>query len=284
VAAPQRSLEPETESARTIGALSQGARLHLEAWRLLRGERALWGVALVPLLASTVMCTAALAAVILYAAPLHALVTGWVPMLHADSNIAWLWVAPAQAFLALVGLILFLAAAAGAVVLAFLGASVLSAPFLDALSRRVEALALGAPPVGGAASFAESLRDAARAAREELRRTLFFLVLQGTIVVLGIVVPGGPLLAPLALVLVTMLFLPLSYAAYALDRRRVSFATRRRWVLGHGSLMLGYGGTAFLLFLVPGLNFLFLPVLVSSGTLLALRYPPAPSPCSASKR
>jgi len=271
------------QPVRTIGALSQGARLHLEAWRLLRGERALWGVALVPFLASTVMCTAALAAVILYAAPLNVLVAGWIPLLHADSTIAWLWVAPARAFLALVGLVLFLAAAAGAVLLAFLGASVLSAPFLDALSRRVEALALGAPPVG-AASFAGSLRDAARAAREELRRTLFFLLLQGTVVLLGIVVPGGPLLAPPALVFVTMLFLPLSYAAYTLDRHGVPFAARRRWVLEHGSLMLGYGGTAFLLFLVPGLNFLFLPVLVSSGTLLALRYPPAPSPRSASRR
>jgi len=284
VAASHRAWSPGTEPVRTIGALSKGARLHLEAWRLLRRERALWGVALVPFLASTAMCTAALAAVIHYAAPLHALVTGWMPIVHADSTIAWLWVAPARAFLALVGFVLFLAAAAGAIVLAFLGASVLSAPFLDALSRRVEALALGAPPVGGEAAPAGWLRDAARAAREELRRTVFFLLLQGTIVLLGIVVPGGQLLAPPALVLVTMLFLPLSYAAYTLDRSGVPFATRRRWVLEHGPLMLGYGGTAFVLFLVPGLNFLFLPVLVSSGTLLALRYPPAASARSPSER
>jgi uncharacterized protein involved in cysteine biosynthesis len=270
--------------ARTIGALSEGALLHLEAWRLLRRERALWRVALVPFLASMVMCTTALVAVFHYAAPLHALVTGWIPVLHANSAISWLWVAPARTLLALLGLVLFLAAAAGAVVLAFLCASILSAPFLDTLSRRVELLALGPHPVADEAGFAGLVRDAARAAREELRRTVFFLLLQGTILLLGIVVPGGQLIAPPALVFVTMLFLPLSYAAYTLDRGGVPFATRRRWVLEHGSLMLGYGGTAFVVFLVPGLNFLFLPVLVSSGTLLALRYPPAVSPDSASKR
>jgi len=40
--------------------------------------------------------------------------------------------------------------------------------------------------------------------------------------------------------------------------------------------MLGYGATAFVAFLVPGLNVLALPVLVASGTLLALRTPLPP--------
>ncbi|HME72334.1 MAG TPA: EI24 domain-containing protein [Myxococcota bacterium] len=263
--------------SRTIRALAEGARLHLDGWRMLRRERALWGVALVPFLASAATCTAALAAVIVYAAPLHAFVTGWMPVLHADSAVSWLWVAPARAVLGIVGLVLFVAAAASALVLAFLSASILSAPFLDALSRRVEALTLGTVKVAGEGGLGRLLRDAARAAREELRRSVFFLLLQGTIVVLGLVVPGGQVVAAPALVLVTMLFLPLSYAAYTLDRRGVPFATRRRWVVEHAAMMLGYGGTAFLAFLVPGLNFLFLPVLVSSGTLLALRYPPAAS-------
>lgn len=263
--------------SRTIRALAEGARLHLEGWRMLRRERALWGVALVPLLASAAMCTAALAAVVVYAAPLHGFVTSWMPVLHVDSPVSWLWVVPGRLLFGMLGLLLFAAAAAGAMVLAFLSASVLSAPFLDALSRRIEVLVLGTVKVAGDGGFGGRLRDALRAAREELRRTLFFLLLQATIVVLGLVVPGGQAIAAPVLVIVTMLFLPLSYAAYTLDRRGVLFATRRRWVVAHMAMMLGYGGTAFLAFLVPGLNFLFLPVLVSSGTLLALRYPPAAS-------
>ncbi len=38
--------------------------------------------------------------------------------------------------------------------------------------------------------------------------------------------------------------------------------------------MLAFGGLAFLVSLVPGLNFLALPVLVVAGTLLVLRLPP----------
>jgi len=262
------------KAPRVIRAVGEGARFHLEGWRMLRRERALWGVALVPFLVAAALCTAALAAVVVYAAPLHAFVTSWMPVLHADSLLSWLWVAPAQVLFRIVGIVLFLLASAGAVVLAFLSASVLSAPFLDALSRKVESLSLGNVRAVGGGGFSGVLRGAARAAREELRRSAFFLGVQGIILGLGLVVPGGQLVAAPALALVTMLFLPLSYTAYTLDRRGVSFATRRRWVLGHAPIMLGYGGTALLAFLVPGLNFFFLPVLVSSGTLLALRYPP----------
>jgi uncharacterized protein involved in cysteine biosynthesis len=262
---------------RTVRAVAEGAWLHLEAFRMLRHERALWGVALVPFLVSMATCTAALAALVVYAAPLHGFVTGWMPVLHADSAISWLWVLPLRAALGLLGLVLFLVAAASALVLAFLAASLLSAPFLDALSRRIEALTQGRVQVSGTGGIRGLLRDAVRAAREELRRSVFFLLLQAALITLGFVVPGGQVVAAPALVLVTVLFLPLSYAAYTLDRRGVPFALRRRWVVVQAPRMLGYGGSALLAFLVPGLNFLFLPVLVSSGTLLALRYPPGGS-------
>jgi len=260
--------------SRAIRAMTEGARLHVEGWRLLRRERALWGTALVPLLASAATCSGALAALIVYATPLHAFVTSWMPVLRADSLVSWLWLAPARAFFSLVGLVLFLAAGAGAIVVAFLLASLLSSPFLDALSRRVEEHTLGKVLMAGQGGCWSLAREAARAAREELRRSAFFLGVQGLIIGLGLVVPGGQLVAPPTLVLVTMLFLPLSYAAYTLDRRGIPFAVRRRWIMEHVPTMLGYGATAFLAFLVPGLNFVLLPVLVSSGTLLALRYPP----------
>ena len=45
--------------------------------------------------------------------------------------------------------------------------------------------------------------------------------------------------------------------------------------------MLGFGGSAFATFLVPGLNFLCLPWLVTSGTLLALEVGPPGSAAEA---
>ena len=126
----------------------------------------------------------------------------------------------------------------------------------------------------GDGGLAGVLREAGRAVLEELRRAVFFLGVQAAILAGGILVPGGQLVAPAAMTGFAIWFLPLDYASYALDRRRVPFAERRRWVVAHRNPMLGFGGAAFLTFLVPGLNFLAMPWLVVSGTLLALRSPP----------
>jgi CysZ protein len=153
-------------------------------------------------------------------------------------------------------------------------ASVVAAPFLDVLSRRVEAILTGRVEEQEAVGLRAILRDGGRALVEEAKRTSFFLALQIGIAFLGFVVPGGQLVAPPAAALLTILFLPLDHASYALDRRRVRFREKRRWIREHAALMLGYGGAAFALYLVPGLNFLAMPVLVASGTVLALRHGP----------
>ena len=56
----------------------------------------------------------------------------------------------------------------------------------------------------------------------------------------------------------------------------VVFAERRRWLWRRRSATLGFGLAAFLTCLVPGLNFLAMPVLVVAGTLLVLRHGPEP--------
>jgi uncharacterized protein involved in cysteine biosynthesis len=73
-----------------------------------------------------------------------------------------------------------------------------------------------------------------------------------------------------------VLFLPLDYAGYALDRRRLAFRDKRRFVTSNAPSMLGFGGLAFVICLVPGVNFLAMPVFVVAGTLLVLRLSPAP--------
>ena len=115
------------------------------------------------------------------------------------------------------------------------------------------------------------LRDGLRALREELRRTLFFLSVVVPIAVVGFVVPGAQLVAGPAITAFTVLFLPLDYASYTLDRRRVSFAQKRDWILANKPVMGGFGAAAFLTLAVPGLNFFAMPLLVVGGTLLALR-------------
>jgi uncharacterized protein involved in cysteine biosynthesis len=261
------------ESSRTIprGSLAQAAagfRLPLEGARLLLRERRLWAPALVPFLLSFVTLAAVLAGLISWAGPLYAWATGWLPELNAASPLSWLWVGPAKLAIALLGAALFLAAAALGLTLAFLLAGVLAAPFHDALSRRVEAL-LGrdtkAPSHG-------ILRDGLFALREELRRTCYFAALFVPLALLGLLVPPLQALTAPALFALTLFFLPLDYASYSLDRRRVSFAAKRRWLRAHAPATLGFGAAAFLACSIPGANLLAMPFLVVGGTLLALRY------------
>lgn len=257
---------------------ADGLAVHVEGLRLLRRERSLWKLALVPFLIALGACTVTVALLAAYLDSLYAFASGWMPALEAGAWYSWLWVAPVRALGFVVGVVLTIALAGLALVVAFLLANVISSPFLDALSLRVEALVAGrrddAADDGG---ILAALRDGGRAMTEELRRILFFLALQGSIAFLGFVIPGAQVLAPPLMVATTILFLPLDYASYTLDRRRVRFRDKRRWILGHRLAMVGFGAGAFVTLLIPGLNFLALPGLVVSGTLLALRYPQLPA-------
>ena len=86
--------------------------------------------------------------------------------------------------------------------------------------------------------------------------------------------PGLQPLAAAASLVFAALFMPLAYTCFALDRRGVRFAARRRWILRHRVEMLSFGALALALYALPGLSFLCLPWLVSAGTLLVLELGP----------
>lgn len=257
--------------AAQIRSAAAGFRLPAEGFALLRRERVLRRLAALPLLLSMAALCAALGGVWGFAGELWAFATAWLPAVPAGAS--GLWTLPAKLALAALGALTFAALCSGILVAAFLAANLAASPFLEVLSRRVEEVVAGAA-AEDEPGFLASLRGGGRAVLDELRRLGFFLGLQLAILAAGLVVPGGPLLAPPAMTLVTLLFLPLDSASPALDRRRLRFRDKRRWVLDHPALMLGYGAAAFLLCLVPGLNLLAMPVLVVAGTLLVLRHPP----------
>jgi CysZ protein len=274
-AAPVSAARAEARRLRDAG---DGLAIHLEGLRLLRGERSLWTLAVVPFLIALVACTLTGALLVAYIDVVHGLATGWMPHLEIAAWYQWLWKGPVRVVLFAVGVLLTAALAGLALVMAFLVANVISSPFLDALSRRVEAVVEGRVSEIADPGVFGAIREGGRAMSEELRRLVFFGLVQGAIFFLGLVVPGGQLVAPPLMVAVTILFLPLDYASYTLDRRRVPFRDKRRWVMGHRLAMVGFGAGAFATLLVPGLNFVALPALVVSGTLLALRYPQLPPP------
>jgi uncharacterized protein involved in cysteine biosynthesis len=255
----------------SLAELAAGFRLPWVGARLLLRERRLWAPALVPVLLSLAAFAAALSGLVAFAGPLHRWLTGWMPTPVATDWLSWVWVGPARLGLALLAVALFLAAAAICLAVVFALANLLASPFHDVLAARVERLVAGSVPDSAASGPGALLRDAARALREELRRTLFFASLAVPIAALGWLLPPAQLLTAPALFGLTLWFLPLDYASYCLDRRRYSFAQKRRWLRAHAPASIGFGAAALLACLIPGANLVAMPLLVVGGTLLALR-------------
>lgn len=274
----------QQDSAQAPGTLLGGFRLPFEALGVLRRERRLWPLALLPVLLSLTAFGVSIGLVAANAAELYAWATDWLPSLSAQRWYEWLWVGPARAALAALGAGLFLGLVGVCLVAAYLVASVLASPIHDALAARVEQILTGGVVEQGAGGVRALLREGGRSMREELKRTLFFLGLTLPLIAVGFLVPGAQLLTGPTLLVITLLFLPLDYSSYTLDRRRVSFETKRGWLLAHRSVMLGFGGAAFMTFSIPGLNFLAMPVLVVAGTLLALRLGPPDASKAAAER
>lgn len=272
-------------AARGTGLLA-GAGALFTALRLLRARRELWLWCALPAALNVAVFAGAIAAFLAWGwEPVEAWLRGWLEVAAPSAWYGWIWVAPLRALSWLVRW-LVLAVVAAAVYLSFtLVGGVLAAPFLDALSRRVERLQRGCLEDRQLPGLAAALRGTGRAVLEEGKRTAFFLCVELAILLVGLV-PGLQLPAVAAAVGFAALFLPLDYTGYALDRRLVPFRARRRWVWQHRRAMMGFGGLALVSFLVPGLNFLCLPWLVTAGTILALelgpptRHPP-PAPLRA---
>lgn len=222
----------------------------------------------------------AAALLIAHAAGLHAWASGWLPDLAAERWYAWLWIGPLVLGLKLLGWLLFAALAGACLVAAYLVASLAASPFHDALAYRVEEIVTGRVIDATPRGWLGVLREGGRALREELRRMLFFLSVVVPLGLAGFVVPGAQLVTGPALVAFTVFFLPLDYASYALDRRHVDFAAKRRWILAHAPLMAGFGGAAFLTCSLPLVNLAAMPLLVVAGTLLVVRHAQAGVPPS----
>jgi CysZ protein len=158
--------------------------------------------------------------------------------------------------------------------ISFLIANVLASPFLDVLSSRVESIETGAVEEDAPSGLIGNSVEVLRALREELRRAVFFLLVVGSLVFAGFLIPGAHLVTGPSIVVFAIFFLPLDYASYTLDRRRYSFRQKRIWLMANKPAVVGFGGAAFLICWVPGVNFLAMPLLVAGGTLLAIRNAP----------
>jgi len=254
------------------GGVFAGSAVLRRGFRLLRSQPSLWPWAALPFVVNLAAFALAIWAFVanldVLAAPLERALDPGEP----SAWWGWAWAGPLLLLAALVRWLLLAALGVAIYFLFTVVGGLVAAPFLDVLSERVERLVAGAPAREGG-GFAELVRRALRSVLEEGKRTLFFLIVQLAILAFGLI-PGVQLVAAVASLAFTALFLPLDYTAYALDRRGVRFRARQRWILAHRAEMLGFGAFGLALFFVPGLSFLCLPWLVTSGTLLVLELGP----------
>jgi uncharacterized protein involved in cysteine biosynthesis len=252
-----------------------GAALLPRALGMLRRRRELWGPAAVPALLTVLFLGLAAAVVHANAAELMGAISSALPVIEAGAWYTWLWVGPLKLLVAASRLVLFAVAVAAALVLGLVLATLLASPVLDVLSQRVERVVLGTAAGDEDRLSATGLaRDALTALAAEARRLGTFAAAWLGITAIGLLTPGGAALAPVALAALAIAFLPLEYSGFALDRRRASFAARRAWLARQRGRAIGFGAAGFAVGLVPGLNFLLLPVLVVAGTLLVVEGPP----------
>ena len=241
------------------------------AWRgiaFLGRHRTLWKWAILPTVINMVVFTLAFALFVFFYQDLYGLATGFLPQTPPRTWYAWFWVAPLRFLGWGIGLLLLLTALGVLYVLFLLLGTTIAAPFLDILAQRVESLVYGrrqeedTTAIGTVQSISVSILD-------ELTKLGFFLLVQLAFLILALLPVLTPLMAMVA-PLFTILFLPLEYAGFAMDHRSLRFAQRRHFIWQHRWLKLGFGAAAFLTLRVPLLNFICLPVLVTSGTLLVL--------------
>jgi CysZ protein len=235
------------------------------AFRLLLTRPELWRWCVLPMLLNLLLFAGAFAAFFGYLLdPLTAQLQSYLDVGSAQVWYEWLWIGPLRALAwALEGVLLALAALAVYMTFAIVG-GVIASPFLDALSLRVERIYTGSAP-----EIDEPfLRTALRSMGDAARRAGFTLALLFGVLFVGLV-PGLQPVAAVAGALVSAAFLALDYTSFAHDRRGITFRERRRWLWRNRSALLGFGAAGLLTLLVPGLNFVCLPWLVTAGTLLA---------------
>ncbi|NLH47645.1 MAG: hypothetical protein GX444_03470 [Myxococcales bacterium] len=219
----------------------------------LLGHRDLWGLALLPILLD----------ILLFAGGFGAFIYYYPQLLHAivpDPQVWYQWILYALAA------VLLVAAFALAVVFGFTAVGcVIAAPFLDALSEKVEIQEGWRAP-------ATTVRRIVDGIVNSLRTTLvvvaLFLATEAALLLLLLIPVVGSavyaVLAPLA----GGFFLAVQFFDLPLSRRSLSAGAKIAYLWRRKTETVGFGLAVFLSTLVPLANLLILPVAAIGATLL----------------
>jgi len=154
---------------------------------------------------------------------------------------------------------------------------VIAAPFLEVLTRRVEALAVASAPQ----SWAEVgwLAEILRVAGQAFKRLALYAGVMLCLLALNLLPVLGSLLYAVLALAATCCFLALEFLDYPLDRRDLTFRQKLGYLRGLGLRGFCFGAAVCLIGMAPLVNLLLLPLAAVGGTLLYLESPlPAKPP------
>jgi CysZ protein len=149
----------------------------------------------------------------------------------------------------------------------FVVQAILSAPFNDLLSERVEQLVAGeTPPPFSLARFS---RIILRTVLHELARLGIWIGVMLPLFLLNLVLPFfGPLIFLVGGFYVTATFFGYTYLDYSMSRREWSFGRKWKVLLANRGLTFGFGSSLATALLVPVAGILCVPMAAVGGTLM----------------
>lgn len=152
-------------------------------------------------------------------------------------------------------------------------ASALAAPFNELISERTEQIATGrVPPTSF--SLSALLKDSARSIGQAFKILAVYIGLLAAALALWIVPGAGPVLFSAATVLISSYMFAYEYLGYPMDRRRMAFTEKRRFLRTKLKSALGFGVGNLVIASIPLMNILLIPAAVAGGTLLFLDLEP----------
>lgn len=144
--------------------------------------------------------------------------------------------------------------------------NIIASPFTDILTLKTEEVVLGIPPVETGFTPQDFLKMIT-AMMEELKRIGFAVAIFILLLPLNFLPFIGQTLYLFLDSLVLAIFLGLEFFSYSLDRRNYSFKQKLRFVKQRFFQVMGLGISAWILLLIPVINFCVLPLAAVGATL-----------------
>jgi CysZ protein len=244
---------------------SLGLKRFISGFHFLLARPRLWWLGVVPMIIGIIMLVIMFTTFFNYYGDLHGWIVGHMGHLHLDNPDAW-WMHVLNVLLWIVDLILQILVVLISIILILLvfyvGTLIISSPFNDMLSEKVEEIVTGekAPSF----SFRRLVRETGHTMWVEFLKGLLFIGVPVILLVMLLIpIVGGPLYLVITITF-GMWDLGFTYIDYPMGRKSMGFKDRMRFALKHKWALTGFGA----IFIIPFASFFFIAPMAVGGTLL----------------